>query len=91
MSSHSIKVTVEMPDLADNQAKAMAERKAREAAILALVDAEVISIGKGAEELGLTMHDMLDLMAAHGMPVVRGPLNPLPEAEPTQELASDRS
>jgi len=91
MSSHRIKVTVEGPDIADTDAKAMAERKAREAAILALVDAAAISIGKGAEELSLTMHEMLELMAARGLPVVRGPLNPLPESASPDKLASDHA
>ena len=45
--------------------------KAREAAVLALWEAGVISASRAAEELGLSAHEFLDLLAAKGLPVIR--------------------
>jgi hypothetical protein len=48
-----------------------ARQKAREAALLALWEAGELSASRAAEELGLSAHDFLDLLAARGLPVVR--------------------
>jgi Uncharacterised protein family (UPF0175) len=52
-----------------------AKQKAHEAAVLTLWELGELSTGEAAEELGLSHHDFLDLLAAKGMPVERGPLN----------------
>lgn len=75
MPTRSVKVQVEAPAEISAAAKETAERKAHEAAVLALWEAEAISASRAAEELELSIHDFLDLLAAKGLPAVRGPLN----------------
>ncbi len=45
--------------------------KAREAAVLALWEAGEISASRAAEELSLSAHEFLDLLAAKGLPIIR--------------------
>src|SRR5437879_1777215 len=65
------KVIVEVPDNISEPTK----KKAHQAAVLALWEAGELSTGEAAEELSLTHHDFLDLLAAQGIPVESGPLN----------------
>jgi hypothetical protein len=65
------KVILKVPQEISEQAK----QKAHEAAVLALWELGELSTGEAAEELGLSHHDFLDLLAARGMPVERGPLD----------------
>jgi predicted HTH domain antitoxin len=61
------KVTVEVPEGISDQAR----QKALEAAVLALWEAGELSASRAAEELGLTAHAFLDLLAAKGLPILR--------------------
>jgi predicted HTH domain antitoxin len=72
MTTRMIRVTVEVPEEVGDEAKAVAEAKAHEAAVLALWQAGKVSTRRAAEELGLTYYDFLDLLAAKGIPVVNG-------------------
>jgi Uncharacterised protein family (UPF0175) len=65
-----------------------AKQKAHEAAVLALWELGELSTGEAAEELGLSHHDFLDLLAAKGLPVERGPLNLEAIDEARQKLAT---
>ncbi|HTE19091.1 MAG TPA: hypothetical protein VK689_12010 [Armatimonadota bacterium] len=49
-------------------------RRAREAAVLFLWEGEAFSTRAAAEKLGLAYSEFLDLLAARGPPVERGPL-----------------
>src|SRR5438105_196949 len=79
-----------METTVSDQAKEMAYRKAYEAAVLtlrengeitaqaavlALWENGAITASRAAEELEMSIHDFLDLLAAKGLSVVRGPLN----------------
>jgi predicted HTH domain antitoxin len=67
----SAKVKLEVPEGISDHAKELA----REAAVLALWEAAEFSTGEAAEELGLSYHDFLDLLAARGIPAESGPLD----------------
>jgi predicted HTH domain antitoxin len=61
------KVTLEVPEGISAQAR----QKALEAAVLALWEAGELSASRAAEELGLSAHEFLDLLAAKGLPILR--------------------
>ncbi len=66
-----IRVNVEVPDEVGDEARAEAEARAHEAAVLALWESGKLSASRAAEELGLSAHDFLDLLAAKGLPFER--------------------
>ena len=88
--ARAVKVSLEVPDEVSDQHKADAERKALEAAVLALWEAGDISTRQAATDLGLTYYDYLDLLAAKGIPVERGPLNLDAIEEARRKLAERR-
>lgn len=90
MPTRSVKVEVETPAEVSAAAKASAQQKAHEAAVLALWEAEAITTSRAAEELALSLHDFLDLLAAKGLPAVRGPLNLEAVEEAKRKLAPDQ-
>ena len=61
--------------------------KAREAEVLALWEAEHLSIREAAQELDLSYADFLDLLAAKGIPVARGGFDPVSLADARRKLA----
>lgn len=71
MTTRTVRVNVEVPEGVGDQAKAEAETKAHEAAVLALWESGKLSASRAAEELGLSAHDFLDLLAAKGLPIER--------------------
>jgi predicted DNA-binding protein (UPF0251 family) len=90
MSSKAVKVTVEVPDGTSEATKEVAQRKAHEAAVLALWEAEQFSTREAAEELGIAYADFLDLLTAKGIPVVRGTFDTEPIEEARRKLAGGR-
>jgi predicted HTH domain antitoxin len=62
----------------------------QEAAVLALWEAEEISTGEAAEELGLSRHDFLDLLARKGISFERGPLAAETIEAACRKLTKDR-
>jgi predicted HTH domain antitoxin len=91
MPTRSIKVNVEAPEEISPQAKELAQRKAHEAAVLELWQQGELSASRAAEEMALTIHDFLDLLAAHGLPVESGPLNLTAIEQAKQRLAGGPS
>jgi predicted HTH domain antitoxin len=89
MATKSVRVKVEAPEEVSDETKALAQRKAHEAAVLVMWDKGEISASRAAEELEVSVHDFLDLLAAEGLPVVRGPLNQEALAEAQRKLKSD--
>jgi hypothetical protein len=89
MPTKSVHVKLETPAAVSDQAKALAERKAREAAILTLWQEGELSASRAAEELSLPMHDFLDLLAVHGLSAESGPLN-LSAIEDARQRVSGR-
>src|SRR5947209_8719777 len=71
----AVRVTLELPEAVTEETRAVAQRKAHESAVLAVWEAGEISTRQAAAELGLTYYDYLDLLAARGIPVERGPLD----------------
>lgn len=71
MTTRMIRVNIEVPEELGEEARAEAETKAHEAAVLALWESGKLSASRAAEELGLSAHDFLDLLAAKGLPVER--------------------
>jgi predicted HTH domain antitoxin len=61
------RIRLQVPD----EISAPAHKKAHEAAILTLWEEGELSASRAAEELGLSVHEYLDLLAARGLPVVR--------------------
>ncbi len=90
MSSKTVRVTVEVPDGTPDATKEVVQNKAHEAAVLALWEAERLSTREAAEELGLAYADFLDLLAAKGIPVVRGTFETEPIEEARRKLAGGR-
>ena len=88
MPTPSIKVNLEAPEAVSSEAKARAERKAHEAAVLVLWQEGELSSSRAAEELGLSMADFLDLLALHHLPVESGPLN-LTAIEPARQRLAE--
>jgi predicted HTH domain antitoxin len=86
----TIKVTVDLPDGISDLLKENAQRHAEEATVLMLWEEAALSTREAAEELGLSYADFLDLLAARGIPVERGPLNLEALEEAKRKLASDR-
>jgi predicted HTH domain antitoxin len=68
----TVKVTLEVPAEVGEHAKEIAQTKAHEAAVLALWQEGKLTIREAAMELDLSYHDFLELLAARGIPVVRG-------------------
>jgi predicted HTH domain antitoxin len=87
VQSELVKVTVEAPKVVSEQARHNAQRKAREAAVLSLWEEGEITASRAAEELALSIHDFLDLLAARGLPVESGPLDLQAIDEARQKLA----
>jgi hypothetical protein len=75
MLADKIEVDLRLPEEISLAARQKAERLAREAVILVLVEEGELTLRRGADELGLSYHEMLDLMEARGIPAVRGPLD----------------
>ncbi len=75
MAMRAVRVQVEVPEGTSAQNRDVAERKAHEAAVLALWDGDEISTRDAAAELGLTYHDFMDLLAARGIAVARNTAN----------------
>jgi hypothetical protein len=90
MTTRSVKVQVEAPPEVSEVARETAQQKAHEAAVLALWEAGEITTARAAEELVLSVHDFLDLLAAKNIPVVRGPLNLEAVEAAKQKLARPR-
>lgn len=61
------KIVLDVPDGVSEQTV----KKAREAVLLTCWEAGELSASRVAEELGLSAHEFLDLLAAKGLPVVR--------------------
>lgn len=80
------RVRLELPEGISDHAR----DRAREAAVLALWEAAEFSTGEAAEELGLTYHDFLDLLAARGIPAESGPLNRQAIEEARRRLSDGR-
>jgi predicted HTH domain antitoxin len=73
--SKTIRIRLEVPEGISDEARESAQRVAHEAAVLALWERQQLTIREAAEELDLSYGDFLDLLAARGIPVVRGPFN----------------
>lgn len=71
----AVKVTLKLPEEVTEETRTVAHRRAYESAVLAVWEAGEISTRQAAAEVGLTYYDYLDLLAARGIPVERGPLN----------------
>ena len=67
--TRSIRVEVEMPAGISEQTAKTAQRRGEESVVLAVWQAGEISTRQAAEELGLSYHDFLDLLAERGIPV----------------------
>jgi predicted DNA-binding protein (UPF0251 family) len=91
MPGSTIRVTVEVPAGTPAASREVAEKWAHEAAVLALWDTEQLSTREAAEELGLSYRDFLDLLAAQGLPVVRGPFDMEALEAARRKLAEGRS
>jgi predicted HTH domain antitoxin len=85
----TVKVNVEVPEDISEQERTIAERRAREAVILSLWEADRLSTREAAEKLGLSYGDFLDLLAARGIPVERGELNLEAIRAASQRLADE--
>jgi predicted HTH domain antitoxin len=90
MPTRNVKVHIEAPAGVSPAARESAEQKARETVVLALWEAGEITTSRAAEELALSVHDFLDLLAAKGLPVVRGALNREAVETARRKLAPDR-
>jgi hypothetical protein len=90
MATRTIRVNLEVPEEISDKSKQTAQTQAEEAVILALWKAGELSTRRAASELGLAYRDFLDLLAARGIPVVRGPLDQEALEDARQKLASDR-
>ena len=72
MATRSIKVNLEGPEGSSDQTRQAAQTQADETAILALWQSGELSTRRAAEELGVSYHEFLDLLAARGIPAVSG-------------------
>lgn len=70
-----LELAIELPEDLPEDQRQEAKRAAREAAILTLFRNGAISSRVAAQALGLTYQAFLDLLAATGIPVARGPLD----------------
>jgi hypothetical protein len=75
MLPKTVRVEVEVPAGVSEATTANARQRAREGAILALWQDEVLSTRQAAAELDLTYTGFLDLLTERGLPVERGELN----------------
>ncbi len=69
MTTKTVKVKLEVPEEISAESRDRAESQAREAAVLALWEADELSTRQAAAELDLTYHDFLDLLTERGIPV----------------------
>jgi predicted HTH domain antitoxin len=76
-----VRFTVPVGDVSEKE-RAEAERKAREAFVLALLRQGSISAGRAAELLGVDRWQLGDLMSAHG-------ISPFDETLSREELARE--
>jgi predicted HTH domain antitoxin len=86
----TVKVELEVPPEVGDHAKAIAQTRAHEAAVLALWEEGKLTLREAAEELGPTYRELLELLATKGIPVERGAgdLDALDEAR--RKLAAGR-
>jgi predicted HTH domain antitoxin len=75
MSGKTVRVEVEVPAGISEATTTLARQRAREGAILALWQDDVLSTRQAAAELDLSYTEFLDLLADRGMPMERGELN----------------
>jgi predicted HTH domain antitoxin len=88
--SKTVKVDLEVPPEVGDDAKAIAQTKAHEAAVLALWQEGKLTIREAAEELGLTYRELLELLATKGIPIERGPGDLVALEEARRKLAEGR-
>jgi hypothetical protein len=72
MAISRVKVTLELAEEVEKEAREEAATRAHEAAVLSLWQSGKMTIREAALELGLSYHDFLDLLTARGIPIVRG-------------------
>jgi hypothetical protein len=72
MPTKAVQVRVNVPDTTSDRARDTAERRGREAVVLALWEDGEFSTRQAVAELGLTYQDFLDLLTTKGIPVERG-------------------
>jgi predicted HTH domain antitoxin len=70
--SKTVKVDLEVPPEVGDAAKAIAQTKAHEAAVLALWQEGKLTLREAAEELGLAYREFLELLATKGIPIESG-------------------
>jgi predicted HTH domain antitoxin len=70
--SKTVKVDLEVPPEVGDHAKAIAQTRAHEAAVLALWQEGKFTLREAAEELGLTYREFLELLATKGIPIESG-------------------
>src|SRR5206468_9715057 len=87
MAIRTVKVSLEVPEGVSEDVRQTAQTQAEEAAVLALWQAGNLSTRRAAEELEVTYREVLDLLAAKGIPVVRGPLDEQALEEARRKLA----
>lgn len=69
MPTKTIRVTIEAPESISSAARETVERQAHETAVLAFWQGGQLSTRQAADELGLTYHEFLELLATKGIPV----------------------
>ncbi len=75
MASKSVRVTLEVPEGVSDHTKQAVQSRTEEVAVLTLWEAGELSTRQGAEELGLSYREFLDLLTQRGIPVDRGEIN----------------
>jgi hypothetical protein len=69
MASKTVHLHLDIPEGIPDRIKQIVEEQAHETAVLVLWQSGEYSTREAAEELGLTYHDFLDLLADRGIPV----------------------
>jgi hypothetical protein len=64
----TVVIRLDVPDTTSEEALQVAERVAKEAAVLALQQRGELTMGEAADELGLTYGGYLELLAEKGLP-----------------------
>ena len=72
MATRTIKVHLEVPDGISDQTRQAVQTHAEETVILGLWQNGELSTRRAAEELSLSYHEFLDLLAARGIAAVSG-------------------
>jgi hypothetical protein len=72
----TVKLSMEVPDDVSDESVGLAERQAKEAAVVAIQQRGEISIRVAAMKLDLTYEGYLDLLAAKGLPATSGDADP---------------